>query len=92
MMITFSEDTRILGETGCWQLEKSKSVNGKTKWTPFKFFSDNRLAISEAMRREIKLHPNTGLANSTTAIDGMAARNPELFDDVLAKIEPESVS
>ncbi len=46
------------------------------------------MAVSEAMRREIRLHPNSGLADSTTAIDGMAARNPEIFDDVLAKIEP----
>jgi len=92
MIIPFSEDTRILGETGSWQLEKPKSVNGKTKWTPFKFFSDIRLAVSDAIRREIRLHPNSGLADSTTAIDGMAARNPEIFDDVLAKIEPESMS
>ncbi len=69
-----------------------KSVDGKTKWTPFKSFSDIRLAVSEAIKREIKLHPNCGLADSTTSIDGMAAKNPEVFDDVLAKFEPESVS
>ncbi len=92
MIIPFSEETRILGETGCWQLEKSKSVDGKAKWTPFKSFSDIRLAVSEAIRREIRLHPNSGLADSTTSIDGMAAKNPKIFDDVLAEIEPESMT
>ena len=92
MIIPFSEDTRILGETGCCQLEKSKLVDGLTKWTAFKSYSDIRLAVSEALRREIRLHPSSGLAVSTTAIDGMAARNPEIFDDVLAEIEPESMT
>ena len=92
MIIPFSEDTRILGETGCWQLEESKSVDGKTKWMPSKFFSDIRLAVSEAIRREIKLHPNSGLADSTTAIDGVTARNPDIIDHVLAEVKPEGTS
>ncbi len=88
MIIPFSEETRILGNTGSWRLEKAKSVNGQTKWMPFKFYSDIRQAVSEAIRREIRLHPKNGLADSTMAIDGITASNPEIIDDVLAEIEP----
>ena len=89
MIIPFSEETRILGNTGRWQLEKPKSVNGQAEWTPFKYFSDIRQAVSSAIRREIK---ENGLAEVTATIDEITASNPEIIDDVLAEVEPESVA
>ncbi len=81
MIIPFGEETRILGNTGRWQLEKPKSVNGQTEWTPFKSFSDIRQAVSEAIRREIRLHPNGELTDPTIAADQIAASCPRNTSD-----------
>ena len=45
-----------------------------TKWTPVGYFPNLGQAVSGAVRREVGLHPDSGLTNSIIAIDGIAAR------------------
>ena len=84
MIIHLDNKTRICGTEHCWQLEKSRIVKGQTRWAAFKYFSDLGQAVSEAVRREIRLHPATGLNEALQAIDTIAARYNKLLDDALA--------
>ena len=84
MIIPLSKKIRIRGTADCWQLEKSRLVKGETRWTPFKYFSDLGQAVSAAVRREIRVHPATGLTDAIQAVDQIAARYSKLLDDALA--------
>ncbi len=88
MIIPFSEETRICGTANSWQLEKSEEVKEKTKLTPFDYFPNLGQAVSRAVKREVGLHPETGLTDSIIAIDGIAARYSQLLDESLAEVEP----
>ncbi len=84
MIIPLSKEYRIRGTADCWQLERSRLVKGKTKWTPYKYFSDLGQAVSAAGQREIRLHPAASLNDALQAIDEIAARYNKLLDDALA--------
>ena len=83
MIIPINGDLRIRGTTDCWQLERSRLVKGRTRWTPFKYFSDLGQAVSAAGQREVRLHPANCLSDALQAIDEIAARYNKLLDDAL---------
>ncbi len=87
MIIPIDKEIRIHGTADCWQLERSRSVKGQTRWTPFKYFSDLGQAVSAAVRRDIRLHPAASLNDALQAIDEIAARYNKLLDDALASRE-----
>ena len=92
MIIPFSEETRISGTANSWRLEKSEEVEEHTRWIPFDYFSNLGQAVSGAVRREVGLHPESGLTDSIIAIDGIAARYSQLLCESLTEIEPGTAS
>ena len=92
MIINFSEETRIRGTANSWQLEKSEEIEEHTQWIPFDYFPNLGQAVSGAVKREVGLHPESGLTDSIVAIDGIAARYSRLLDESLAEVEPGRVS
>jgi len=83
MIIPLSKDIRVRGTEHCWQLEKAVIRKGQDGWAAFKFFSDPGKAVSEACRREIRLHPASSLAEALQAVDKIAARYNKLLDDAI---------
>ena len=83
MIIPIDKEIRIRGTAECWQIEKSRVVNGQAKWTPFKSFSDLGQAVSAACGREIRLHPADCLKKAIQAVDKIAARYNKLLDDAI---------
>ena len=88
MIIPFSEETRICGTANSWQLEKSEEVEEHTQWIPLDYFPNLGQAVSGAVKREVGLHPESGLTDSIIAIDGIAARYSQLLDESFADVEP----
>ncbi len=88
MIIPFSESTRICGTANSWQIEKSEEVEEHTKWIPFDYFPNLGQAVSGAVKREVGLHPESGLTDSIIAIDGLVARYSQLLDESFSEIEP----
>jgi len=92
MIINFSEETRICGTANSWQLEMYEEAKENTKWTPVSYFPNLGQAVSGAVKREVGLHPDTGLTDSIIAIDGIAARYSQLLDESFCQIEPETAT
>ncbi len=83
MIISLSKDLRVRGTEHCWQLEKAVIRKGQDDWAAFKFFSNLGKAVSEACRREIRLHPASSLADALQAVDKIAARYNKLLDGAI---------
>jgi len=92
MVIPLSKDYRICGADQCWQLEKSVIRKGKQEWAAFKYFSELGKAVSEACRRDIRLHSAATLTDAIEAIDQIAARYNKLLDDALNDAESRRVA
>ena len=92
MIIPLSKDYRVRGTEQCWQLEKAIVRKGKRDWAAFKYFSDLGKAVSEACRREIRLHSAATLTDAIEAIDKIAARYNKLLDDALNDVESRRVA
>ena len=87
MIVPLSKDYRIRGTEQCWQLERAVVRKGKREWAAFKYFSELGKAVSEACRREIRLHSAATLTDAIEAIDQIAARYNKLLDDALNDVE-----
>ena len=87
MIIHISSEVRIRGMAECWQIEQSRNRNGEKEWRPFKYYKSLGGAVREAGRREIRLHPAETLAEAIQAVDVIAARYSQMFDDALAAVE-----
>ena len=83
MIIPLSKEYRVRGTEHCWQLEKAVLRKGQRDWAAFKYFSDPGKAVSEACRREIRLHPASSLADALQAVDQITARYNKLLDDAI---------
>ncbi len=88
MIINFSEETRICGVANSWQVEGIEEGEERTQWITCDYFPNLGQAVSGAVRREVGLHPDTGLTDSIIAIDGIAARYSQLLCESFAEIEP----
>ena len=88
MIIPFSEETRISGTANSWQVERFDESKERTQWITCDYFSNLGQAVSGAVKREVGLHPESGLTDSIIAIDGIAARYSQLLDESLAEVEP----
>ncbi len=80
MIITLSEEYRVRGTEHCWQLEKAVIRKGQRDWAAFKYFSSLGKAVSEACRREVRLHPASSLADALQAVDKITDRYNEVLD------------
>ena len=83
MIIPLSKEFRIRGTEQCWQLERAVVRKGKPDWAAFKYFSSLGKAVSEACRREIRVHPASSLTDALEAVDKIADRYNKLLDDAL---------
>ena len=83
MLIPINDKLRIRGAEHCWNLEKAITRKGQPEWLAYKFFSTLSDAIGEACRREIRLHPATGLTDALQAVDEIVARYARIFDEAL---------
>ena len=83
MIISLSKDLRVRGTEQCWQLEKAVMRKGQRAWAAFKYFSSLGKAVSEACRREIRVHPASSLTDALQAVDKIAARYNKLLDDAI---------
>ncbi len=92
MIINFSEEIRICGVANSWQVERFDESKERTQWITCDYFPNLGQAVSGAVRREVRLHPETGLTDSIIAIDGIAARYSQLLDVYLTEIEPGSAT
>ncbi len=92
MIIPLSKDYRIRGTGQDWQLERAVVRKGKRDWAAFKYFQDLGKAVSEACRRDIRLHPAATLTDAIEAIDQIAARYNKLLDDALIDVESRRVA
>ena len=92
MIIPLNKYYRIRGTDKCWQLERAIVRKGKQDWTAFKYFQELGKAVSEACRRDIRLHPAATLAGAIEAIDEIASRYNKLLDDALNDVESRRVA
>jgi len=83
MIIPLSDEYRIRGTKHCWQLEKAVKRKGQPEWQPRSYHSTFGDAVGAACRREIRLHPATGLTDALQAVDKIATRYNKLLDDAL---------
>ena len=83
MIIHIDDKLRIRGTAECWQLEKAVKRKGQTEWQPRSYHSTFGDAVGAACRREIRLHPATGLTDALQAVDKIATRYNKLLDDAL---------
>ena len=87
MIIPLSKDYRVRGMDQCWQLERAVVRKGKREWAAFKYFQEPGKAVSEACRRDIRLHSATTLTDAIEAVEQIAARYNKLLDDALNDVE-----
>ena len=92
MIIPLSKDYRVRGTEQCWQLERAVVRKGKREWAAFKYFSELGKAVSEACRREVRLHSAASLTDAIEAIDEIASRYNKLLDDALNDVESRRVA
>jgi len=83
VIIPLSKDLRVRGTEHCWQLEKAVIRKGQRDWAAFKYFASLGKAVSEACRREIRVHPASSLAEALQAVDKIATRYNKLLDDAI---------
>ncbi len=79
MIVQLDPKTRIVGTDHAWELQRQRNYKGSTKWAPYKWFTTFRSALEEAVHREIRLHPATGLADSIEAVSSIVQRYTELI-------------
>ena len=79
VIITLSETTRIRGTSRCWQLERPRSKNGRTKWEPYKYFLTFRQALDKAGDDEVRNHPAKTIPEAIEAIADINRKHGELF-------------
>ncbi len=87
MIIPLSDKCRIRGTEQCWQLEFSKQIKGNYEWRARKYFTTLDSALREAAWREIRLRPAETLAEAIEAVDEIAKRYSQMFDDAIATAE-----
>ena len=92
MIIPLNKYYRIRGTDKCWQLERAIVRKGKQDWTAFKYFQELGKAVSEACRREVRLHSAASLTDAIEAIDEIASRYNKLLDDALNDVESRRVA
>ena len=92
MIIPIDKEIRIRGTEHCWQLEKRRQRNGKDEWQAYKYFQNVRDAVGAAWRREIRLHPSTGLSDAIEAVDTITQRYSKLLDKALDEHESKGAA
>ena len=79
MIIPIDEKTRIVGTKIAWELQKTRTRDGKQTWEPYKWFSTFRSALEEAVHREIRTHPAASLSEAIEAVSALVQRYEELI-------------
>ena len=98
MIIPIDENTRIKGTEACWQLEyrtvvKSGKTAGEESWSPAKYCSSFRSALSQALQREIRTHPAEGIAAALEAAESLSIKYAAILDsNILRGVNPDGNS
>ena len=79
MIIPIDEKTRIVGTKRAWELQKTRSRNGKQTWEPYKWFTTFRSALEEAVHHEIRIHPAHGVSEAIQAVADIVRKYEELI-------------
>ena len=79
MIIQIDERTRIVGKKRCWELQRTRSRDGKKAWEARKWFTTFRQALDEAVHREIRLHPARNLADAIEGVSEIVRRVSDLI-------------
>ena len=79
MIIDIDTNTRIVGTESCWELQRTRTRNGKLTWEPYKWLSTFRQALEEAVQREIRIHPAHGVSEAISAVSGVVQKYEKLI-------------
>ena len=79
MIIPIDEKTQIVGTERAWELQKTRTRNGKQTWEPYKYFPSFRQAVADAVHREIRIHPAHGLSEAILAVAVIVQKYEELI-------------
>jgi len=81
MIISLSDERRIVGTEHCWELQRRKLGNGR--WRPYKWFHELGSAVQEAALAEIRLDPATSLPEALDAVNRVVRKYERLIDDAV---------
>ena len=79
MIIPIDAKTRIVGTKRAWELQRTRTRDGKLTWEPYKWFSTFRSALEEAVHREIRTHPAASLSEAIEAVSGVIQKYEKLI-------------
>ena len=79
MIIDLGPNIRIKGTSEAWELQRTRTYKGDTKWEPFKWYGTFRQALAEAVHREIRLHPAHGLSEAIEAVSVIVQKYERLI-------------
>ena len=88
MIIPIDDKIRIKGDEYQWCCQRYQRLNKPGKdgklyqWNSFSYHTNLSSAVSELMRREIRCHPATTLAEALDAVQGIAERYTRIFDPI----------
>jgi len=81
MIISLSDERRIVGTESCWELQRRKLGNGR--WRPYKYFHKLGSAVQEAALAEIRLDPAANLSEALKAVESVVRKYERLIDDAV---------
>ena len=79
MIIPIDDKIRIVGTKRAWELQKTRSRNGKQTWEPYKWFTTFRSALEEAVHHEIRIHPAHGVSETILAVAEVVRKYEKLI-------------
>jgi len=84
MIISLSDERRIVGTEQCWELQRRKLGNGR--WRPYKYFHKLGSAVQEAALAEIRLDPAESLSEALKAVDRVVHKYERLIDNAVERV------
>ncbi len=79
MKIKLSEDLRIMGTEHAWALQRRRVVKGEERWESFRWYPTFGSAVSDALHKDIRLHPATTLVEAIKAVSSLVHRYTNLI-------------
>ena len=74
MIIPIDEETRIVGTSRAWEIQRHRNYKGGKRWEPHKWFSTFRQALGEAVHAEIRTNPATTIADALEAVRAISRK------------------
>lgn len=96
MIIPFDSKNRIRGTETCWQLERTRTSNGRVVWQPYKYFPTFDQALSAAVERGIRTAETHTLADAIKILHQFITQYSQIVDaavnDKAKRTHPRLVS